>query len=97
MKRPRRSQFPLLVLAALCALLTGLPAADAPVRLYENTAMVIQIFAVLAAVLSWAYLARSERRWWNFALCGGVNLLAVWMLCRALSAALARSAYYGPG
>ena len=88
------SQYLLLALAALCALLTGLPAADAPVRLYENTTMFIQLFAVLAVVLSWAYLARSRRRWWNYALALGLPVL---ILCKALSDAVACYTYYVPG
>ena len=91
------SQYLLLALAALCALLTGLPAADAPVRLYENTTMFIQLFAVLAVVLSWAYLARSRRRWWNYALALGLYLLPVLILCKALSDAVACYTYYVPG
>ena len=89
------SQYLLLALAALCALLTGLPAADAPVRLYENTTVFIQLFAVLAVVLSWAYLARSRRRRWNYAL--ALYLLPVLTLCKALSDAVACYTYYVPG
>lgn len=88
------SQYLLLALAALCALLTGLPAADAPVRLYENTTVFIQLFAVLAVVLSWAYLARSRRRW-NYAL--ALYLLPVLTLCKALSDAVACYTCYVPG
>lgn len=91
------SQYLLLALAALCALLTGLPAADASVRLYENTTVFIQLFAVLAVALSWAYLARSRRRWWNYALALGLYLLPVLTLCKALSDAVACYTYYVPG
>ena len=79
------SQYLLLALAALCALLTGLPAADAPVRLYENTTVFIQLFAVLAVVLSWAALAL------------GLYLLPVLTLCKAQSDAVACYTYYVPG
>lgn len=79
------SQYLLLALAVILTLCTGLPTADVPVKVCDSAAAMVQVFAVLAVIAAWLYLAVSERRRRDFCIACGLNLLTVLLLCRALN------------
>ena len=81
----RFPRYPLLALAVLLTLLSGLPTADVPVKVWDSAAAMVQVFAVLAVTASWLYLAVSGRRKRDYCIACGLNLLVVVFLCRALN------------
>ena len=78
-------QYLLLVLTVVLTLFTGSPTADVPVKVYDSTACMVQISAVLAVAAAWLYLAVSGRRRRDYCIAFGLNLLVVLFLCRALN------------
>ena len=97
MNRRRILQGVLLALAVLLTLLSAMPVADVPVRVYENTALIVPVCAFLAAAASWGSLAVSPKRRRDAAAACGLNLLAVWFLCRALMDLMDCYTYYVTG
>lgn len=86
-----------LALAALFALLAGMPVADVPVKVYGNAAALVPIFAVLAVVCAWVSLAASRRRKRDFIAAFALNFLAVLFLCRAMEGLASCYFYYAAG
>lgn len=84
-------------LAVVFALLAGMPVADPPVRFYDGAAAMAEISAVLAVVFAWVSLAVSSRRRRDFIAAFGLNLLAVFFLCRVLNDLGACYSYYVAG
>ena len=68
-----------------------------PVRFYDGAAAMAEISAVLAVVFAWISLAASSRRRRDFIAAFGLNLLAVFFLCRALNDLGACYSYYVTG
>lgn len=87
----------LLALAVVLALLSGIPAANPPVKVYESAAVLAPLCALLAVLCAWGYLLASDRRKRDFITAFSLNLLAVWFLFRALYDVLACYAYYVTG
>lgn len=97
MKRMKLRQILALVFSAVFTLLAGMPVANVPVRVYENTFALVPVFTVLAVALAWASLMVSNRRRRDYAAAFVLNLLAVLFLCRALGDLGACYSYYVTG
>lgn len=85
MKRVYIKQVAALVPAAVFTGLTGMPVAYVPIKVSENTAALVPVFAVLALILAWISLAVSKRRRRDLFAAFALNLLTVFFLCQALN------------
>ena len=90
----RLSQYLLLALAVVLTLFTGFPTADVPVKVWDSTVGMVQVFAVLATAAARLYLAVSERRRRDYCIALALNLLVVVFLCRALNDIVQCYEYY---
>ncbi len=84
-------------LATVFTFLSGMPTAEAPVKVYENRMAMVEIFAVFGVVFAWIFLAVSERRRRDLFAVFVLNLLNVFFLCRALNALEMCYLYYVTG
>ena len=87
----------LLALAVILTLASGMPVADAPVKVYDSAAALVPIFGLPAAACAWGYLALSKGRKRDFAVTIGLNLLTVWFLSRAVREIAECYFYYAAG
>ena len=90
----RLSQYLILAAAVVLTLLTGIPVAEVPLKVWDSSAGMVQIFAVLAVISAWLYLAVSDRRRRDYGIAFGLNLLVVLFLCGALNDLILCYEYY---
>lgn len=97
MNRRRVLHWVLLALSAVLVLLSALPAADVPVKVFDGMVFAVPLCVLGACLCAWGSLLFSARRNVDFALAACLTLLPVWFLCRALWDLAECFAYYVPG